>query len=79
MKSGDIDWQGSSTWLDIVFFSPVVIFGFTFGKDENFIPVWRYLRCQCPRNGIGVWMFVLATWNQANAKSSKTTRFTLGE
>ena len=42
VKSGDTDWQGSSTWLDIVFFSPIVIFGFTFGKDENFIR-WLFL------------------------------------
>ncbi|CAM3638094.1 hypothetical protein [Thalassospira profundimaris] len=41
-KLGAIDWQGSDTWLDILFFSPVLIFGFSFGKDENFMR-WLFL------------------------------------
>lgn len=41
-KNGGGLWRGSGTWLDIVFFCPIVIFGFTFGKDENFLR-WLFL------------------------------------
>jgi hypothetical protein len=42
IKNRGAPWRGSDTWLDIVFFSPIVIFGFTFGKDENFLR-WLFL------------------------------------
>ncbi|WFE88001.1 SIR2 family protein [Roseibium porphyridii] len=35
-------WRGSDTWLDILFHSPLLIFGFGFGKDENFFR-WLFL------------------------------------
>ena len=38
----DEQWQGRNTWLDILFFSPLMIFGFGFNKDENFLR-WLFL------------------------------------
>jgi len=38
----DEEWQGGSTWLDILFFSPLMIFGFGFNKDETFLR-WLFL------------------------------------
>lgn len=35
-------WQGSNTWLDAFFFSPLLILGFGFGKDETFLR-WLFL------------------------------------
>lgn len=39
---GDGRWQGQDTWLDILFFCPLMIFGFGFNKDENFLR-WLFL------------------------------------
>ncbi|PQA75147.1 hypothetical protein [Brucella oryzae] len=41
-KSGAQQWRGSNTWLDIFFFSPILMLGFRFGKDENFLR-WLFL------------------------------------
>jgi hypothetical protein len=35
-KISESGWRGSDTWLDAFFFCPLVLFGFGFGKDENF-------------------------------------------
>jgi hypothetical protein len=35
-------WLGAGTWLEVFFFCPLVIFGFGFGKDENFLR-WLFL------------------------------------
>ena len=35
-------WKGRDSWLDILFFSPLMIFGFGFGKDETFLR-WLFL------------------------------------
>ena len=42
IKRGSTNWRGSNTWLDVLFFSPVMIFGFSFGKDENLLR-WLFL------------------------------------
>ncbi|MDF0596309.1 hypothetical protein [Psychromarinibacter halotolerans] len=42
IKNGGGEWHGSDTWLEVIFFCPIVIFGFTFGKDENFLR-WLFL------------------------------------
>jgi hypothetical protein len=42
VKNGRDAWIGSNTWVDILFFSPLLIFGFSFGKDENFLR-WLFL------------------------------------
>ena len=39
---GDSSWRGADTWLDILFFSPLMIFGFGFNKDESFLR-WLFL------------------------------------
>jgi len=36
------EWRGADTWLDILFHSPLMIFGFGFRKDENFFR-WLFL------------------------------------
>lgn len=41
-RKGGGKWQGSGTWLDILFFSPLMIFGFGFNKDESFLR-WLFL------------------------------------
>lgn len=38
----DSEWTGRNTWLDILFFSPLMIFGFGFSKDETFLR-WLFL------------------------------------
>ena len=30
-------WRGSGTWLEVFFCCPLMIVGFSFGKDENFL------------------------------------------
>ncbi|UOA15995.1 hypothetical protein [Sulfitobacter dubius] len=42
LKDGERSWRGLDTWLDVIFFCPIVIFGFSFGKDENFLR-WLFL------------------------------------
>ena len=42
IRKGSTQWRGSDTWLDVLFFCPVLIFGFTFGKDENLLR-WLFL------------------------------------
>lgn len=41
-KHGNDTWRGRESWLDIILFCPLVIFGFTFGKDESFMR-WLFL------------------------------------
>lgn len=41
-KDGDRGWRGADTWLEVLFFCPLMIFGFGFGKDENFLR-WLFL------------------------------------
>lgn len=41
-KNSEGAWIGKNTWLEILFFNPIAIFGFTFGKDENFLR-WLFL------------------------------------
>ncbi len=41
-KRGDRSWKGENTWLDVLFFCPLMIFGFGFNKDENFLR-WLFL------------------------------------
>ncbi len=41
-KPGDAQWKGRNTWLDVLIFSPMMIFGFGFNKDENFLR-WLFL------------------------------------
>lgn len=41
-KNGVHAWPGSDTWLEVLFFCPLMIFGFGFGKDENFLR-WLFL------------------------------------
>ncbi|WP_269584233.1 hypothetical protein [Roseibium sp. Sym1] len=36
------DWPGSNTWLEPILFSPLIILGFGFGKDETFLR-WLFL------------------------------------
>jgi hypothetical protein len=36
------DWKGAGTWLEPFFFCPIVVIGFAFGKDENFLR-WLFL------------------------------------
>lgn len=36
------DWKGAGTWLEPFFFCPIVVIGFGFGKDENFLR-WLFL------------------------------------
>ncbi|MBN9675960.1 hypothetical protein [Salipiger bermudensis] len=36
-KSGNREWRGQDTWLDIIFFKPLLVVGFSFGKDESFL------------------------------------------
>lgn len=35
-------WAGAGTWLEVFFFCPLLIVGFGFGKDENFLR-WLFL------------------------------------
>lgn len=41
-KNSENHWRGANTWLDVFFFCPLMIFGFGFGKDENFLR-WLFL------------------------------------
>ncbi|MGN6304193.1 MAG: hypothetical protein ACTHNH_05215 [Mesorhizobium sp.] len=41
-KSREDSWQGSDSWLQVLFFCPLLILGFGFGKDENFLR-WLFL------------------------------------
>lgn len=41
-KPGDARWKGRNTWLDVLIFCPMMIFGFGFNKDENFLR-WLFL------------------------------------
>jgi hypothetical protein len=41
-KRGDDSWIGQNTWLEVLFFCPLMIFGFGFNKDENFLR-WLFL------------------------------------
>ena len=41
-KGSDSRWKGRNTWIDVLFFSPMMIFGFGFNKDENFLR-WLFL------------------------------------
>ncbi len=41
-KHGGTSWRGQNTWLDVLFFSPLMIFGFGFNKDEIFLR-WLFL------------------------------------
>jgi hypothetical protein len=66
-KKREAIWRGRNTWLDILFFCPMMIFGFGFNKDENFLrwlflerarlhkinPVWKTKTwfIDTPRNG----------------------------
>lgn len=36
------NWSGSDTWLEVFFFCPLLVLGFGFGKDENFLR-WLFL------------------------------------
>jgi hypothetical protein len=38
---GDL-WRGSNSWLEVLFFCPLLLFGFGFGRDENFFR-WLFL------------------------------------
>jgi hypothetical protein len=42
VKQAGTEWRGSDTWLEVLFFSPLLIIGFTFGKDETFLR-WLFL------------------------------------
>lgn len=41
-KISERSWLGSDTWLEVLFFCPLVLIGFGFGKDENFLR-WLFL------------------------------------
>lgn len=41
-SQGAARWRGQETWLDILFFCPLMIFGFGFNKDECFLR-WLFL------------------------------------
>jgi len=41
-KAAPSDWRSSNTWLEAFFFSPIIIIGFGFGKDETFFR-WLFL------------------------------------
>ena len=41
-STGCVGWRGADTWLHILLFSPVLIFGFGFGKEENLMR-WLFL------------------------------------
>ncbi|WP_097175951.1 hypothetical protein [Stappia indica] len=41
-KISENAWPGSDTWLEVLFFCPLVLIGFGFGKDENFLR-WLFL------------------------------------
>lgn len=40
--NSEISWRGYDTWLEVLFFCPLVLFGFGFGKDETFLR-WLFL------------------------------------
>gem|GEM_PF-436121 len=42
VKNGGTSWRGDTSWIDVVFKSHLVIFGFTFSKDETFLR-WLFL------------------------------------
>lgn len=42
IKNGGRSWRGGNSWLEILFFCPLLIFGFTFSKDETFLR-WLFL------------------------------------
>lgn len=41
-KTNENSWFGSDTWLEVFFFCPLILIGFGFGKDENFLR-WLFL------------------------------------
>lgn len=41
-ENGEVHWKGQNTWLEIVFFCPIVILGFGFEKNESFLR-WLFL------------------------------------
>ena len=41
-KTNENSWRGSDTWLEVLFFCPLVLLGFGFGKDENLLR-WLFL------------------------------------
>lgn len=41
-SNGNDSWRGRESWLDIILFCPLVIFGFSFGQDESFMR-WLFL------------------------------------
>lgn len=42
VKNREKPWVGSDTWLEVLFFKPLVLFGFQFSKDESFFR-WLFL------------------------------------
>ncbi|MDE0524477.1 MAG: hypothetical protein OXH79_21235 [Boseongicola sp.] len=45
-KGGIERWRGQRTWLDVLFFCPLLIFDFSCKRDENFM---RWLCVECAR------------------------------
>lgn len=41
-QNSDQNWPGRDSWLDVLFFCPLMIFGFAFRKDESFLR-WLFL------------------------------------
>lgn len=41
-RSIEGEWRGSDTWLEVLFFCPLLLIGFGFGRDENFLR-WLFL------------------------------------
>lgn len=68
----EISWRGANTWLEIFFFCPIMIFGFTFGKDENFLR-WLFLERArlhkiVPRWKTKTWFFEVQSSNSQNRR-----------
>lgn len=41
-KNVETSWRGANSWLEVLFFCPLVILGFSFSKDETFLR-WLFL------------------------------------
>jgi len=61
-------WSGSQTWLQVLFLSPLMIFGFGFGKDELFLR-WLFLERarlhkRLPKWAVQTWFIETGTAQQ---------------
>lgn len=70
-KNEETSWRGTNSWLEVLFFCPLVIFGFSFGKDETFLR-WLFLERARLQKTVPAWK--VPTWFVDVPKNSSLPR-----